>query len=190
MDKRFKTHIIWGSSPAPGDTANEYAFATEAELDAFLLGVSEAEGWLDYEITGPTATVNADGEIVEETECVLTMTSGAYGEETFPYDSYDEAVEGYERLLAKILSLSDGIPRQFKLETASGADLTHLLGRVPGFIPGYRLTNDTASFRHEGAVFDTEAEARAVKKWTEVVAYCLPSPKGPAMWDILFLCQP
>jgi hypothetical protein len=31
----------------------EYAFETRAELDAFLLGVTEAEGWLDSEHINP-----------------------------------------------------------------------------------------------------------------------------------------
>lgn len=67
-EKLFKTWIIWGQSPEPGDKPTEYAFATQAELDAFLEGIEEAEGWLGYAICdGPDFTVTDDGEVVQGT---------------------------------------------------------------------------------------------------------------------------
>lgn len=53
----FSVRIRWGTeatraemySADPEDAAY-YDFATEAELAAFLLGVAEGDGWLDYEI--------------------------------------------------------------------------------------------------------------------------------------------
>lgn len=43
-----KVTILWGEDPVSGDKAETYAFRTEAELSGFLLGVSEAGGWLNY----------------------------------------------------------------------------------------------------------------------------------------------
>jgi len=52
MEKKTVT-IHWGSE----STRNEnepcsYEFDTEAELNAFLLGVDESTGYMDYEILG------------------------------------------------------------------------------------------------------------------------------------------
>lgn len=52
--KNFAVTLAWGS-PATreelGPEAHcEYSFDTEAELRAFMLGVDEAAGWMDYEI--------------------------------------------------------------------------------------------------------------------------------------------
>lgn len=42
--------ILWGEAPDPGDENWEtYHFATKAELDAFIMGVAEMDGWLGYE---------------------------------------------------------------------------------------------------------------------------------------------
>ena len=46
---KFRVRIVWGSS-AEAHTPCDYEFATKAELDAFLSGVDEAQGWLDYRI--------------------------------------------------------------------------------------------------------------------------------------------
>lgn len=43
-----KVHIGFGSQPKDGTTSVEYVFATLAELNAFLLGVSEMDGWGDW----------------------------------------------------------------------------------------------------------------------------------------------
>jgi hypothetical protein len=40
--------ILWGSDPQEGDEPKTYTFATKAELDAFMTGVAEAEGWMGY----------------------------------------------------------------------------------------------------------------------------------------------
>ena len=41
----IKVKVLWGLS----EDAKEYLFATQAEADAFLLGVDESNGWLCYE---------------------------------------------------------------------------------------------------------------------------------------------
>lgn len=43
--------ILWGSQPQLNETKPvEYEFDTPEELEAFLKGVDEASGWLDYDI--------------------------------------------------------------------------------------------------------------------------------------------
>jgi|6_EtaG_2_1085325.scaffolds.fasta_scaffold10124_9 hypothetical protein len=44
---KFCLKIKWGVG---GSVESEYIFKTEAEVVAFLLGVDESSGWLDYEI--------------------------------------------------------------------------------------------------------------------------------------------
>lgn len=47
----FSVQISWGSSePTEPFT---YEFSTQAALDAFLYGVDEASGWMDYRIVEP-----------------------------------------------------------------------------------------------------------------------------------------
>jgi hypothetical protein len=41
----LKITILWGKVPEPGDAAQTYEFGTGAELDAFLLGIEEMDGW-------------------------------------------------------------------------------------------------------------------------------------------------
>ena len=48
--KEYSVRILWGSSPEPGDKPVLYEFDTEAELTAFLEGVDESNGWMDYEV--------------------------------------------------------------------------------------------------------------------------------------------
>ena len=54
-NKPWKARLQFGETPEPG--ANTiYEYATEAELDAFLEGISEATGWLEtcvVETCGP-----------------------------------------------------------------------------------------------------------------------------------------
>jgi|DEB0MinimDraft_10_1074344.scaffolds.fasta_scaffold73935_5 hypothetical protein len=38
--------VLWGFHEDP----KEYSFNTQAEADAFLLGVDESNGWLCYEV--------------------------------------------------------------------------------------------------------------------------------------------
>ena len=40
--------ILWGM----GELPEEYSFKTQAEADAFLLGVDESNGWTCYEVEG------------------------------------------------------------------------------------------------------------------------------------------
>lgn len=40
--------ILWGFHEDP----TEYTFKTQAEADAFLLGVDESNGWTCYEVEG------------------------------------------------------------------------------------------------------------------------------------------
>lgn len=48
----FSVKIRWGSETyrEEADSVSEYEFDSQQELDAFLLGVEEANGYLDYEI--------------------------------------------------------------------------------------------------------------------------------------------
>lgn len=51
--KDFEVFIRWGRSSDHDEDEDEthyYSFDTQAELNAFLNGVDEANGWLDYEI--------------------------------------------------------------------------------------------------------------------------------------------
>jgi hypothetical protein len=41
--------ILWGQCPEPHQEPITYKFETQAELDAFCLGVNEMDGWLGYE---------------------------------------------------------------------------------------------------------------------------------------------
>lgn len=52
-----KVTILWGEVPEPGDQATTYEFATQAELDAFLLGVVNAGGYLNYSYEAEGFTV-------------------------------------------------------------------------------------------------------------------------------------
>jgi len=48
--KKFKVKIRWGVTSYGSDQTKSYEFITEKEMDAFLQGVEEANGWLEYEI--------------------------------------------------------------------------------------------------------------------------------------------
>lgn len=66
MSGGFKVTILWGKHPEEGDTGKTYEFDTQAELDAFTLGVEEMDGWMGYEIVeegyvhGPSDGVDDD----------------------------------------------------------------------------------------------------------------------------------
>jgi hypothetical protein len=53
----YKITILWGQSPEDGQEAVTYSFDTQAELDAFELGVSEMDGWLGYNADVPEGFV-------------------------------------------------------------------------------------------------------------------------------------
>jgi hypothetical protein len=46
---RKKITIIWGSD-RDQDNKQTYRFETEEQLKYFMMGVDEAEGWLEYQI--------------------------------------------------------------------------------------------------------------------------------------------
>lgn len=48
--KKYKICILWGEAPEDKDKPTTYSFKTKAELDAFLLGISEMDGWQGYDI--------------------------------------------------------------------------------------------------------------------------------------------
>ncbi len=72
----FKVRIIFGTESyrkESGNIPSEFAFATAAGLDAFLLGVDEASGYLDYEQIDPNPDgswpkVEVDGEEEDDEE--------------------------------------------------------------------------------------------------------------------------
>ena len=47
MIKKFKVKINWGQTK---ESTKTYEFETEKEMDAFLYGVDESNGWLSYDI--------------------------------------------------------------------------------------------------------------------------------------------
>ena len=54
MEKKFepiKNYIAWGSSKRAEDI-KEYTFDSEEEYFAFLKGVDESNGWMDYDTIG------------------------------------------------------------------------------------------------------------------------------------------
>ena len=54
--------IAWGNSSTreSNDTRQTYEFETLAELNAFLLGISESEGWDDWEQIDEPATADSN----------------------------------------------------------------------------------------------------------------------------------
>lgn len=48
--KMHKVSILWGVTPDVGDEATTYSFVTKGELTAFLEGVEEGNGWMDWEL--------------------------------------------------------------------------------------------------------------------------------------------
>ena len=58
----YKISILWGQSPEDGQEAITYKFNTSEELDAFLLGIDEMEGWLGYDDTVPEGHVHKENK--------------------------------------------------------------------------------------------------------------------------------
>ena len=50
-----KITIIWGSDRDPNNKET-YKFKTKEQLKYFMMGVDEAEGWLEYQIVSLGAT--------------------------------------------------------------------------------------------------------------------------------------
>ena len=60
LEKKFepiKIHIAWGSSKS-ADDIKEYTFDSEEEYFAFLKGVDESNGWMDYDTIGKHGQCN------------------------------------------------------------------------------------------------------------------------------------
>jgi len=53
----IKIHIAWGSSKS-ADDIKEYTFDSEEEYFAFLHGVDESNGWMDYDTIGKHGECN------------------------------------------------------------------------------------------------------------------------------------
>lgn len=58
----FVLRVVWGESPEPGTEPDTYWFATEAEVQAFILGAAESQGNEDFELVDGPGEVNEDGE--------------------------------------------------------------------------------------------------------------------------------
>lgn len=52
-NEKYQINIVWGSRPEKDSNLFEYKFNTQAELDAFIKGIKEAEGWLGYTVIEP-----------------------------------------------------------------------------------------------------------------------------------------
>lgn len=61
----INVYVMWGESPEDDSTPSTYTFATQAEVDAFLLGVAEMDGWLGYEVLDHPRHVVRKGEIID-----------------------------------------------------------------------------------------------------------------------------
>jgi hypothetical protein len=48
--EKFKVKITWGVTSWGDAQTKTYEFKTEKEMDAFLYGVDESNGWLSYDI--------------------------------------------------------------------------------------------------------------------------------------------
>ena len=57
MTKKMKVTLVWGSGY---DVEKTYEFASPAEKDAFMKGVDEAIGWMDY---GEKEELVAEGKL-------------------------------------------------------------------------------------------------------------------------------
>lgn len=69
--EEHKITLLWAERPEPGDKAKTYRFATKGEYDAFMLGVSEANGWINvreapegYVVPEPDDQTDEDEEIL------------------------------------------------------------------------------------------------------------------------------
>ena len=68
-DKPFKVRIKWGIAPELGDTTlTDYAFATQAELDAFMQGIDEMDGWSGYTVLDGDEEADEAGSDDAETD--------------------------------------------------------------------------------------------------------------------------
>ena len=56
-NKKIKVTLVWGSGY---DVEKTYEFASSAEKDAFMKGVGEAIGWMDY---GEKEELESEGKL-------------------------------------------------------------------------------------------------------------------------------
>ena len=47
--KKYSVWILWGEDPQEDQEPLQYEFNTQAELDAFLMGIEEGDGWFGYD---------------------------------------------------------------------------------------------------------------------------------------------
>jgi uncharacterized Zn ribbon protein len=75
MGTPIKFAILWGEDPDPEATPSEYEFKTQDEVDAFWLGVNEAEGWDGYRLIedGDVIARDANGNIIKEDEEIIII---------------------------------------------------------------------------------------------------------------------
>lgn len=66
MTHKHGVTILWGQVHEPGEAAKTYKFATEVELQAFLLGVEEAVGWMQHREVEEGYVVPSDEEDEDE----------------------------------------------------------------------------------------------------------------------------
>jgi len=52
-DNKHSVSILWGQVPEDDDKPKTYTFDTQAELDAFMLGVKEMDGWMGWRVIDP-----------------------------------------------------------------------------------------------------------------------------------------
>ena len=69
----IKVTIAWGQSPCE-DQIETYTFDTGKEAEAFLKGVEEGNGWLDYAVIGDDVK-DEQGNIIMHTSYAETLTS-------------------------------------------------------------------------------------------------------------------
>tara|TARA_R110002073_G_scaffold77526_1_gene187711 strand:- start:35 stop:259 length:225 start_codon:yes stop_codon:yes gene_type:complete len=48
-EHKEKITILWGSDKAP-ENKETYTFDNKEQLDYFMMGVGECDGWLEYEV--------------------------------------------------------------------------------------------------------------------------------------------
>ena len=62
----FRFAAYWGACPDKDDTAQTLEFSTRGEVDAWLKGVNEADGWMDVSfVAHPHFRVDGEGNFVE-----------------------------------------------------------------------------------------------------------------------------
>ena len=67
---KYKISILWGEAPEDDAKPKTYSFKTKSELDAFILGINEMDGWQGWEI------VSQEGRNLRE---VLAKVDGGEG---------------------------------------------------------------------------------------------------------------